>query len=102
MIKGREPTQFVRRARIAQGGQDVKALDDEARRREEEKVEKAWKVVLDIANEFNVVKDEGFKAKWRFRKEGRRLVKEGKFESVGSAAVELEEWRRAQRLKGLR
>ncbi|KAI4252420.1 MAG: hypothetical protein L6R42_007969 [Xanthoria sp. 1 TBL-2021] len=102
MNKGHQPTQFIRRARIAQGVQDVKALDDEARKKEDDKVEKAWQVVLDIAKEFAVVKDEGFKAKWRFRKEGRRLIKEGKFESVGSAAVELEEWRRGQRLKGLR
>ncbi|KAL8748773.1 MAG: hypothetical protein Q9199_008067 [Rusavskia elegans] len=102
MNKGHQPTQFIRRARIAQGVQDVKALDDEARKKVDDKVEKAWQVVLDIAKEFAVVKDEGFKAKWRFRKEGRRLIKEGKFESVGSAAVELEEWRRGQRLKGLR
>lgn len=99
MIKGHQPTQFIRRARIAQGVQDVKALDDEARKKEDDKVEKAWQVVLDIAKEFAVVKDEGFKAKWRFRKEGRRLIKEGKFESVGSAAVELEDWRRGQRLR---
>lgn len=102
MNKGHQPTQFIRRARIAQGVQDVKALDGEARKKEDDKVEKAWQVVMDIAKEFAVMKDEGFKAKWRFRKEGRRLIKEGKFESVGSAAVELEEWRRGQRLKGFR
>ena len=102
MIKGQQPTQFIRRARIAQGVLDVKALDGEARKKEEEKVRKAWEVVLDIAQEFAVVKNEGLKAKWRLRQESRRLNKEGKFESVGSAAVELEEWRRGQRLKGLR
>ncbi|KAL8990589.1 MAG: hypothetical protein Q9169_008086 [Polycauliona sp. 2 TL-2023] len=102
MVKGNQPTQFIRRSRMAQGVQDVKALDEAARAREEKKVEKAWQVVLDIAKEFAVVKDEGFKSKWQLRKEGRRLLKEGKFESVGSAAVELEEWRRAQRLKGMR
>ncbi|KAI4219514.1 MAG: hypothetical protein LQ349_008331, partial [Xanthoria aureola] len=102
MIKGQQPTQFIRRARMAQGALDVKALDGEARKKEEEKVRKAWEVVLDIAQEFAVVKNEGLKAKWRLRQESRRLIKEGKFESVGSAAVELEEWRRGQRLKGLR
>ncbi|KAL8848086.1 MAG: hypothetical protein Q9221_006888 [Calogaya cf. arnoldii] len=102
MVKGHQPTQFIRRSRIAQGVQDAKALDPAAKGREEEKVDKAWQVVLDIEKEFAVVKNEGLKAKWRFRKEGRRLVKEGKFESVGSAAVELEEWRRGQKLKGLR
>ncbi|KAL8917547.1 MAG: hypothetical protein Q9172_005803 [Xanthocarpia lactea] len=102
MIKGKQPTHFIRRARIAQGVQDVKALDDVARRREDEKVEKAWQVVLDIAQELAVVKDEGFKAKWRFRREGRRLVKEGKFESVGSAAEALEEWKKERRVKGWR
>ena len=100
MIKGKQPTHFIRRARIAQGIQDVKALDDAARRREDERVEKAWQVVLEIAQEFAVVKDEGFKAKWRFRREGRRLVKEGKFESVGNAAEALEEWKKERRVKG--
>ncbi|KAL8779286.1 MAG: hypothetical protein Q9213_007018 [Squamulea squamosa] len=102
MVKGRQPTQFIRRARIAQGMQEVKALDDGARKREDEKVERAWQVVLDFLQESAVMKDESLRANWKFRQQSRRLVKEGKFESVGSAAIALEEWRREKRLKGLR
>ncbi|KAL8731658.1 MAG: hypothetical protein Q9181_004234 [Wetmoreana brouardii] len=101
LIKNKQPTQFIRRSRIAQGYQDAKALDEASRKREDEKVEKAWKVVLEIAQEIAVVKNQGLKEKFRFHQASRRLHKEGKFESVGSAAVELEEWRREKRLKGL-
>ncbi|KAL8731013.1 MAG: hypothetical protein Q9166_003664 [cf. Caloplaca sp. 2 TL-2023] len=102
LIKGKQPIHFVRRARIAQGWQDAKALDSAARAREDEKVEKAWQVVLEIAQEHALVRDEGFKAYWRFRKQERRLVKEGKFESMGNAAVAMERWRSEKRLKGLK
>lgn len=102
LIKGKQPTQFVRRARIAQGIQDLKALDEMTRRREEAKVEKAWQVVLEIIQEHDSVKNGGLRSKVRFHQQKRRLIKEGKFESVGNAAVELEEWRREKKLKGLR
>ncbi|KAL8835222.1 MAG: hypothetical protein Q9170_003418 [Blastenia crenularia] len=102
MVKGKQPTQFIRRARMAQGYQDARALDEEGRMREGAKVEKAWGVVREILEEQREVKGEGVRANVRFRREKRRLVKEGKFESVGNAAVALEEWRREKRLKGLR
>ncbi|KAL9598698.1 MAG: hypothetical protein Q9179_003824 [Wetmoreana sp. 5 TL-2023] len=101
LIKDKQPTQFIRRSRIAQGYQDAKALDEAARKTEDEKVEKAWKVVLELAQETAVVKNQGLKEKFRFHQASRRLHKEGKFESVGSAAVALEEWRREKRVKGL-
>ncbi|KAL8973577.1 MAG: hypothetical protein Q9197_002176 [Variospora fuerteventurae] len=102
IIKGKQLTQFIRRARVAQGQQDVKALDEAARRREEEKVERAWGVVQEIMQEQLKVKSEGFKTNFRFQQQKRRFWREGKFESVGNAAVAMEEWRREKRLKGLR
>ncbi|KAL8669003.1 MAG: hypothetical protein Q9224_007761, partial [Gallowayella concinna] len=51
IVKDKQPTQFIRRSRIAQGLQDVKALDSAAKKMEDEKVEKAWQVVLDVAQE---------------------------------------------------
>ncbi|KAL8937913.1 MAG: hypothetical protein Q9216_004175 [Gyalolechia sp. 2 TL-2023] len=102
MIKSRQPTQFIRRARIAQGVQDLDALGEKERRVEDEKVEKAWAVVREVVQEEAMVKKESFTAKVRYYQARRRLVKEGKFESVGNAAVALEEWRREKRLKGLR
>ncbi|KAI4089429.1 MAG: hypothetical protein LQ344_005431 [Seirophora lacunosa] len=101
LIKGKQLTQFIRRGRIAQGQQDVKKLDEETMMRETQKVERAWKVVCDILQEQLTMVDEGFKANFRFHQQRRRLVREGKFESVGNAAVALEEWRREKRLKGL-
>lgn len=102
LIKGKQPTQFIRRARIAQGIQDMKALDKMGKQREDDKVEKAWRVVCEVMQEQVTVKTEGFRSKFRFQQQRRRLIKEGKFESVGDAAVALEEWRREKRLKGLR
>ncbi|KAL9030598.1 MAG: hypothetical protein Q9196_001304 [Gyalolechia fulgens] len=102
MLKSRQPTQFIRRARIAQGIQDLRELDEKERQTEDEKVEKAWEVVRDVVQEQALVKNEGIRSKVRFYQTRRRLIKEGKFESVDKAAVALEEWRREKRLKGLR
>lgn len=102
LIKNKQPTQFIRRARIAQGIQELRALDKSARQIEDDKVEKAWQVVREVIREQTDIKKEGFKAKVRFHRQRRRLIKEGKFESVGNAAVALEEWRQEKRLKGLR
>ena len=102
LVKNKQPTQFIRRARIAQGVQDLRALDRDARVKEDEKAERAWQVVKEIIRERTQVKQKGLRAKIRFQRQSRRLVKEGKFESVGGAAVALEEWRREKRLKGLR
>ncbi|KAI4170317.1 MAG: hypothetical protein LQ343_005070 [Gyalolechia ehrenbergii] len=102
MIKSKQPTQFIRRARIAQGIQELRALVEQQRQEEDEKVEKAWEVVRDVVQEQALVKNESFRSKVRFYQARRRLIKEGKFESVGNAAVALEEWKREKRLKGLR
>ncbi|KAL8744922.1 MAG: hypothetical protein Q9184_007936 [Pyrenodesmia sp. 2 TL-2023] len=102
MVKGKQPTHFIRRARIAQGALDMKELDETAKQRESDKVEKAWRVVRDILQEQRSVKTKGLRSNFRFQQQKRRLVREGKFESVGNVAVALEEWRREKRLKGLR
>lgn len=102
MIKSKQPTQFIRKARIAQGIQDFKALDEKQRLIEEGKCEKAWDVVRDVLKEQEGVKSEGVREKVRFYREKRRLIREGKFESVGNAAAALQEWRREKVLKGLR
>ncbi|KAL9598451.1 MAG: hypothetical protein Q9219_004487 [cf. Caloplaca sp. 3 TL-2023] len=102
MIKNKQPTQFIRRARITQGTHELRALDETSRQNEGNKVENAWQVVRDILHEHAAVKNEGFKAKLEFHRQKRRLIKEGKFESVGNAAVALEEWKREKRLKAFR
>ena len=91
--KGKQPMGFVRRSRIAQGAQEYKALDDVRREDMDGVVERAWGVVTDVITEMDGVQKEGWRKKMAFRKESRRLVREGKFESVGSAAVALERWK---------
>ena len=95
MVKSKQPTQFIRRARIAQGSKELQLLDEMTRRREEDRVEKAWAVVVEILQEMKQVKEGGtWREKAKFHAKHRRLQREGKFESVGSAALELEKWRR--------
>ncbi|KAL8952088.1 MAG: hypothetical protein Q9183_007413, partial [Haloplaca sp. 2 TL-2023] len=93
MGKGKQPMGFVRRSRMVQGAQDYKTLDDVKRRDMDGVAERAWRVVTDVMSEMEGVQKEGWRKKMAFRKESRRLVREGKFESVGSAAVALERWK---------
>ena len=102
IIKGSQPTAFIRRARIVQGIKAVGALDSVKRRREEERVERAWIVIQEIWTEIEEAKKGPLRQRIQFSKERRKLMKQGKFESVGNAAMELDRWRREKKLKALR
>ncbi|KAI4211432.1 MAG: hypothetical protein LQ351_005734 [Letrouitia transgressa] len=98
LIKGRQPTAYIRKARIQQGGMDVRALDQMGKQRREAMVERAWAVVENVCIETENAMKGSMKEKIQFKKERRKLIREGKFESVGNAAVALEKWRDRKRM----
>ena len=75
IIKGRQPTAFVRNARIIQGQQDLEALDDAAKERAMAKVNAAWQVVLEFRKEDEALKQKSVKGRVAVLKEQRKADK---------------------------
>ncbi|KAK4695575.1 hypothetical protein P7C71_g2208, partial [Lecanoromycetidae sp. Uapishka_2] len=90
LIKGRQPTAFIRKARMIQGGKDARDLDGMAKQRELTKVDAAWQVVSEIRKEYDKQKEEGLKEKMRVANEQRKMEKSGGYETVGHAKKALE------------
>ena len=90
LVKGRQPTAFIRRARIIQGFRDARALDDKARQRELTKIEAAWQIISEIEKEEKAQKEEGLKGRVALLKEKRKMGKNGTYESVYQAKKALE------------
>ncbi|KAL6721530.1 hypothetical protein ACLMJK_000634 [Lecanora helva] len=85
LIKGRQPTAFIRKARMIQGGKDVRALDGMAKERESIKIEAAWKIIAEIRKEDEAQKEESLKGRIAVLKEQRQSERDGAYESMGQA-----------------
>lgn len=88
LIKSRQPTAFIRKARMIQGGQDARTLM--AKQRELTKVDAAWRIVSEIRKEDERQKEEGLKGRVKVANEKRNMDKSGGFETVGHAKKALE------------
>ena len=90
LIKGRQPTAFIRRARMIQGGEDIRALDGMAKERETTKIDAAWRIMSEIEKEDAAKKEEGLKGRVAVLREKNKMGKSGAFETVGHAKKVLE------------
>ncbi|KAL9124890.1 MAG: hypothetical protein Q9217_005833 [Psora testacea] len=90
LTKGRQPTAFIRQARIIQGAKDMRAMDHVTKNREMVKVDTAWQIVGEIRAEVESCKQEGVKGRIAVLRERRKLDKMGAFENVGHAKKALE------------
>lgn len=75
IVKNRQPVAFIRRSRVIQGRQDLEALDEQQRQEDEQKVDAAWRVLLQLKNEEDSVRSSGL----RLRKKNRRRSKDESF-----------------------
>lgn len=96
MLKGKQPTAFIRRARIIQGGQDMRSLKKAELRDTEMQIEKAWAMVLEIMKETQRTQEEGLSGRWAVARERRRLEKAGAFESLESRHRAFRVWKRGR------
>ncbi len=92
LIKGKQPTAFICKARTIQGGKDVRALDEKEEKVVRERMDAAWLAILEIKKEFDETKKEGLVGRIALARESRRLKKQGGFESVGKAQKALRKW----------
>ena len=92
LIKGKQPTAFIQRARVIQGEKDVRALAGSDERLVKERVDAAWVAIVEIKKEFDETKKEGLVERFALARESRRLKKQGGFESVGKAQKAMRKW----------
>lgn len=90
LIKNRQPTAFIRKARMIQGDEDAHALDEAAKKRELTKIDAAWNIIVEIQKEDEAQKEEGWKGRVAVMKEKQKMGKNGAFENVRQAKKALE------------
>ncbi len=104
LIKGRQPTAFIRRARMIQGGEDARSMDGMRKQRESDRVDAAWRTVNEINTEDEAQKNEGVKGRVAVLRDQKKLERKGGYESVGYAKKALQnkqEDRREREIVGL-
>jgi UDP:flavonoid glycosyltransferase YjiC (YdhE family) len=107
--KSRQPTAFLRKARIVQGSKEIKAIKDSDQGKKssyldavywpregetmesiEEKVEHGWRIVLEVLDRAQQQKGQGvISGHIAFRKESRKWRDNSALESVGTAEMAL-------------
>lgn len=100
LLKSKQPTHFIRRARIMQGQRDAIELDAKQRKAVLEMVSHGWAVVLQVWDILEEQRTQGLKgriAHFRMRKSWRV---NGAFENVEMAEKALEAWRKGGSLQG--
>ena len=92
LIKGKQPTAFIRKARIIQGGKDVRSLDEKEIKIVRERMDAAWVAIMEIKKEYDKTKKEGLIKRIALARESRRIKQHGGFESVGKAQRAMKKW----------
>ena len=86
LTRFRQPTAFIRHARIIQGDREVKAQDDQTLLFQREKIEAAWNIVCEIKKETERKGKEGFVGQMRVKRERRQMEKQGVFDGSGESS----------------
>ena len=97
--KGKQPTAFIRHARIVQGAKDLAALGPDERNEALRAVAHGWAIIADVKAEVEKVKKRGLMGRWEVRKERKRWKRNGVFENVEQAGRALEARRRGEDLE---
>ena len=90
VLKGRQPTAFIRKARMVQGQRDMDALNPEGKIEALRAVNHGWSVVLDISAMIDEKRAEGLMGKATVMKERKIWTAHGAFENVEMAEKALQ------------
>ena len=90
MVKGRQPTNFIRKARIIQGRKDLREVNEEERKKAIKIVNDGWKIITEVQRGFDEIKNHGVQGRIAMYKERRYWRKHGAFENVDQARRALE------------
>lgn len=92
--KKQKLTHFIRSAKQLQGKQELSALDESTKRQVSDRIDAAWKIVMEIKHELEITRQkEGLMGRITLAREKRRLSKQGAFESVDTTRKAFTKWK---------
>lgn len=92
--KKQKLTHFIRNAKQLQGKQELSALDKSTKRQVSDRIDAAWKIVMEIKHELEITQQkEGLMGRITLAREKRRLSKQGAFESVDTTRKAFTKWK---------
>jgi len=101
LLKGRQPTKFIRKARILEGQRDLAALDDKESKKAAQVVAHGWSVVQQVWAIMEEKQSKGLKGRIHVMKERKLWRANGAFENVEMAEKALEARRKGEGLEGV-
>ncbi|PQE26874.1 glycosyltransferase family 28 domain-containing protein [Rutstroemia sp. NJR-2017a BVV2] len=103
LVRGKQPTAFIRKARILQGRRDILVLEREGREKEKrevyEEVMHGWEVIEEVWRGLDEGEG-GIKGRWKGMRERGRWKKGGALEGVGVAEEAVKVKREGRGLEG--
>lgn len=85
MLKSKQPTAFIRRARIMQGQRDISYLDDKAKQEARERVDHGWFVIKQVWAMMDETRTHGLRGRAMAIRERKTWRMNGAFENVDMA-----------------
>ncbi|KAE9380497.1 glycosyltransferase family 1 protein [Stipitochalara longipes BDJ] len=101
LLKGRQPTKFIRKARMLEGQRDFKALDDKESKKATEAVTHGWSVVQQVWAIMEEKRSKGLRGRIHVMKERKLWRANGAFENVEMAEKALAARRKGESLDGV-
>lgn len=89
MLKSKQPTAFIRRARITQGQRDMNALDDKAKQAARIRVAEGWSVIKQVWDIMDEHRSHGLRGRAMAMRERKTWRMNGAFGNVDMAAKAL-------------
>ena len=101
LLKSKQPTHFIRRARILQGQRDRRLSSPEQRTKDTETVRYGWSVMQELWSITEEMRSSGLKGRIGFTTERRTWRANGEFENVDMAEKVLEARKKGESLHGI-
>ena len=101
LLKGRQPTKFIRKARILEGQRDLAALDEKDSKKVIETVTHGWSVVQQVWAIMEEKRSTGLRGRIHVMKERKLWRANGAFENVEMAEKALDARRKGESLDGV-
>jgi len=101
LLKSKQPTNFIRKARIMQGQRDLRACDEKEKKGAMEAVSHGWSVVQQVRAIMDEKRSQGLKGRVVAMRERKTWRSNGAFENVDMAERALEARRKGENLDGV-
>lgn len=101
LVKNKQPTAFIRRARILEGQRDLRALDEKQKQTTNEALSHGWSVVQQVWAVMDEKRNQGLLGRIHLIKERKTWRANGAFENVEMAEKALEAMKKGESLEGV-